>query len=103
MTLSDPAQAELAKVRDLRLFFKTVGDTIRLQILRQLARNQEMSVTELAQALRVSQPLLSWHLGVLRRIALVHVRREGRLVWYSLNEDTLRSYTKRFDAWLGGD
>jgi DNA-binding transcriptional ArsR family regulator len=100
--LSDRERAKnLAEVRELRLYLKTVGDPIRLQILRQLSLNREMSVTELAQVLRISQPLLSWHLGVLRRIALVSIRREGRLAWYSLNMEVLRSFGKRFAAWIG--
>ena len=96
----DPVR-ELAQARELRVFLRTVGDTVRLQILRRLALNGEMSVTELAQALHISQPLLSWHLGVLRRIDLVSVRRDGRLVFYSLNLPVLRRLNERFAAWVG--
>jgi DNA-binding transcriptional ArsR family regulator len=101
-SLSDQERLRnLAEVRELRLYLKTVGDPIRLQILRQLSLSQEMSVTELAQVLRISQPLLSWHLGVLRRIALVSIRREGRLAWYSLDMAVLCSFRKRFATWIG--
>lgn len=99
---SQERAAELAEARELRVYLKTVGDMVRLLILRQLARNQEMSVTELAHAVRVSQPLLSWHLGVLKRIDLVTMRREGRLAWYSLNRQVLRSFRRRFGAWIEG-
>jgi DNA-binding transcriptional ArsR family regulator len=103
--LDPPSQErvqELAEIRELRLYFRAVGDTVRLQVLRRLAHGEEMSVTELARALRVSQPLLSWHLGVLRRIGLVTVRKEGRMVLYALDRDTLHSFHQRFDAWIGG-
>jgi DNA-binding transcriptional ArsR family regulator len=93
---------ELAEARELRTFLRTVGDLVRLQVLRQLAQNEEMSVTALAQALRVSQPLLSWHLGVLRRIGLVTMRREGRLAWYSLNRQALSRFCERLDTWVEG-
>ncbi len=92
---------ELVEARELRAYLRTVGDTVRLYILRQLAQDREMSVTELARVLRVSQPLLSWHLGVMRRIGLVSIRRDGRLVWYSLNKPVLRSFRERFDNWIG--
>ena len=95
----DRAQ-ELLEARELRVYLRTVGDLVRLQILRQLAQNKKMSVTALARALRVSQPLLSWHLGVLKRIHLVTVRKEGRLVWYSLDRQMLRSFRQRFDTWV---
>jgi DNA-binding transcriptional ArsR family regulator len=103
--LDPPSQdrtQELAEARELRAYLRTVGDMVRLQVLRRLACGKEMSVTELAQALRVSQPLLSWHLGVLKRIHLVTMRREGRLVWYALNHPILCAYRQRFDAWVGG-
>jgi len=103
----DPASQErikaLAEARELRLFLVTVGDLVRLQILRQLTQREEMSVTELVQAVRVSQPLLSWHLGVLKRLDLVRVRRDGRLVWYALNDPVLRSFCQRFALWVGMD
>ena len=106
MSQVEPVDAEraraLSEVRDLRLYLRTVGDTLRLLILRELSLNQEMSVTELAQALRVSQPLLSWHLGVLKRINLVRVRRDGRLVWYSFDREVLDAYRGRLAAWIGG-
>lgn len=96
----DRAQ-ELVEARELRATLRVVGDLVRLQILRRLAQNEEMGVTELAYALRVSQPLLSWHLGVLKRVGLVNVRREGRLVWYALSRQALRSFHQRLDEWLG--
>ena len=107
MSQVDPASQErikvLAEARELRLFLVTVGDLVRLQVLRQLTQREEMSVTELVRAVRVSQPLLSWHLGVLKRLGLVRVRRDGRLVWYALNGLALRSFCQRFAAWIGLD
>jgi len=104
MSQVDPSNQERARslleARELRIYLRTVGDVVRLQILRQLAQSQEMSVTKLVKAVRVSQPLLSWHLGVLRRVGLVSVRKEGRLVWYSLDGQVLRSFRRRFDAWV---
>ena len=92
---------ELAEARELRIYLRAIGDLIRLQIMRRLAQNTEMGVTELARALRVSQPLLSFHLGVLRRARLVSVRKEGRSVFCSLDREALRSFAHRFDAWVG--
>ena len=101
LELGQERTQEASEARDLRIYLRTVGDTVRLQVLRQLAQNDEMSVTELVRAVRVSQPLLSWHLGVLKRIELVFVRRDGRLVWYSLNRPAICAYRERFDEWVG--
>jgi DNA-binding transcriptional ArsR family regulator len=91
---------ELGEARELSALLRAVGDPVRLQVLRQLARNEEMSVNALVQAVRVSQPLLSWHLGVLRRSGLVDMRKEGRLVWYSLNRQAMRSFDERLHMWI---
>jgi DNA-binding transcriptional ArsR family regulator len=99
MTQHD-SPSDVAEARELRTYLRTAGDLVRLQILRRLAQEGEMGVTELARVLHTSQPLLSWHLGVLRRIELVSIRREGRLVWYSLNRPKLQLFHQRFGAWI---
>jgi DNA-binding transcriptional ArsR family regulator len=100
MSQSNVPTAELVAVRELKATLRAVGDTLRLQILHHLAQHDEMNVSELVEALRTSQPLLSWHLGVLRRARLVFIRRQGRLVWYSLDRDSLRAFRERLDDWL---
>ena len=69
-----------AELRAIRVYLRALGDTVRLQLLHLLAAQGEMNVMDLAHTLRVSQPLVSWHLGVLRRADLVSVRRQGRQV-----------------------
>ncbi len=85
---------------ELRVYLRTIGDMVRLQILRLLARAPEITVLELVAALRVSQPLISWHLSVLRRGGLVSLRRDGRLVYYSLNRPAIETFQERFIKWI---
>ena len=69
-----------ASVRDLRMYYRALGDDTRLRILQLLATEGEHTVTELAESLRLSQPLLSWHLRRLRRAGVVKTQRVGREV-----------------------
>jgi ArsR family transcriptional regulator len=69
-----------ASVRDLRTYYRALGDDTRLRILQLLATDGEHTVTELAERLRLSQPLLSWHLRRLRRAGVVKTVRVGREV-----------------------
>ena len=73
------------ELREMARYFYALKDILRLRILMMLAESGEMTVTELARALRVSQPLVSFHLRPLRVIGLVQVRRSGREVFCSLN------------------
>jgi DNA-binding transcriptional ArsR family regulator len=73
------------ELREMARYFYALKDILRLRILLTLAESGEMTVTELARALHVSQPLVSFHLRPLRVIGLVQVRRAGREVYCSLN------------------
>jgi DNA-binding transcriptional ArsR family regulator len=73
------------ELRDMARYFHALRDRLRLRVLVTLASEGEMTVTELARALRVSQPLISFHLRPLRLIDLVQVRRAGRQAYCSLN------------------
>ena len=77
-----PADGEL---REMARYFHALKDVLRLRILLTLAEDGEMTVTELARTLRVSQPLVSFHLRLLRVLGLVQVRRAGREVYCSVN------------------
>ncbi len=69
--------------------FNAVAEPRRREILNYLAF-QERAVGEIAAALRLEQPSVSKHLGVLRKVRLVHVRKEGRQVFYRTNADEIR-------------
>lgn len=66
--------------RDLRRYYRALGDDTRLRILQTLAADGEHTVSELALKLRLSQPLLSWHLRRLRLAGVVKTVRVGREV-----------------------
>jgi ArsR family transcriptional regulator len=91
----------LSKSKDLAKCFKALSDAARLRILAQLAANAELNVSELVEALEVSQPLISWHLRRLEKVGLVEVRRKGRLAYCSLNWGRLRRCLQEFDEMLG--
>lgn len=73
---------------ELVLRWKALGDETRLAIVA-ILRDGECCVCELNDALEVSQPLLSFHLRVLKEAGLITDRREGRWVYYSLDRDAV--------------
>ncbi|HEY8679351.1 MAG TPA: metalloregulator ArsR/SmtB family transcription factor [Candidatus Dormibacteraeota bacterium] len=74
-------------LRELRAHYQALASITRLKILEFLAGTREITVQELADAMNLSQPGLSWHLRMLRRGQLVRGRRAGRLVYCSLNRE----------------
>jgi ArsR family transcriptional regulator len=91
----------LSKAKELAKCFHALSDVARLRIVAQLAAHAELSVSELVEALEVSQPLISWHLRRLEKVGLVEVRREGRQAYCSLNWGRLRRYLQEFTEVLG--
>jgi ArsR family transcriptional regulator len=68
--------------------FQALADKKRLEIIG-LLTDGERCVCELASVVGAKQPLLSFHLKILRDACLVSSRRLGRWMYYSLNYDTL--------------
>jgi ArsR family transcriptional regulator len=67
---------------------KAIADEKRARILMLLMKG-ELSVCELMAILRISQPLVSRHLTILRSAGLVKNRREGKLHFYSVTGEAL--------------
>lgn len=81
--------------RDLKMMTKALGGVARLTIVYHLARQSEISVTDLTAMLNISQPLVSWHLRKLRRAGLIQTRRTGRQVYCSLNHSRFQQCLER--------
>lgn len=77
-------------VKDLAEFFKVFGDATRIRILR-LLLEQEQNVGELAEALDMTQSAVSHQLRVLRQNGLVRYRKEGKTVYYTLDDSHVRT------------
>ena len=76
-------------LRELADFFKIFGDGTRIRIL-QLLLAGEKNVGELAEALDMSQSAVSHQLRILRQNDLVKYRKEGKTVFYSLDDEHVR-------------
>jgi len=77
MTLSPETNAE-RDLRRLRTVYRALGDETRLRVISLLAEHGPMPVNELSARVALSQPLISWHLRILRLAGLINTRRHGR-------------------------
>ena len=68
-------------------FAKAMADETRQRVMRLLCCRW-LCVGDIVCEMRgISQPTVSHHLGILRDAGLVHMRRDGKQVFYSLNQD----------------
>lgn len=73
----------------LAQFFKILGDTTRTRILFALDQN-EMCVCDIANVLGMTKSSISHQLSLLRRRGIVKCRKEGKEVYYMLDDDHVK-------------
>ena len=86
--LDDESAAALAET------FKVLGDPTRVRILDALARS-EVAVCDLAELLGVTQSAVSHQLRLLRSMRLVRSRRDGRHIYYVVDDDHIAKLFKQ--------
>jgi ArsR family transcriptional regulator len=74
------------EILGLSEIFKTLGDPTRLRILQALSQ-EELCVCDLVEVLEMTQSAVSHQLRVLRGQRLVKYRKEGKMVFYSLDDE----------------
>ena len=81
-------------VGDVARTLRTLSDPTRLRLLG-LLQDGEQNVTALRRKLGLPQPTVSHHLALLRSAGLVANRRDGKQVFYSLNDPVASSLGER--------
>ncbi|AGC67719.1 HTH transcriptional regulator, ArsR family [Thermoclostridium stercorarium subsp. stercorarium DSM 8532] len=74
---------------DLAELFRVFGDTTRIKILCALAES-EMCVCDIAALLNMTQSSISHQLRILKQARLVRYRREGKVVYYALDDEHVK-------------
>ena len=77
------------KLYDVAELFKVFGDTTRIKIISALLES-ELCVCDIAELLNMSQSAISHQLRVLRQARLVKPRKEGKVVFYALDDEHVK-------------
>jgi DNA-binding transcriptional ArsR family regulator len=89
--------ARLATTSDV---FNAIAEPRRREIINILAGGSAKAVGELVHTLNIPQPAVSKHLGVLRKVGLVSVSKQGQHRLYQLNAEELKpvhDWVKNFE------
>lgn len=79
---------------DIADFFKIFGDSTRVKILWALDKS-EMCVCDLAYLLQMTKSAISHQLKTLRNHKLVKARKEGKFVYYQLNDEHVKDILEK--------
>jgi len=83
-------QPEDEYLYDLAELFKVFGDSTRIKILYALFES-ELCVSDIAQILNLNQSAVSHQLRILKDAKLVKFKRSGKSIFYSLDDDHVRT------------
>lgn len=81
-------------ISDLSDFFKVMGDSTRLQLLMALQVG-EFCVSDLSYLLNMTRSAISHQLKALRLSKLIKSRKDGKVVFYSLDDDHIRGILEK--------
>jgi DNA-binding transcriptional ArsR family regulator len=94
-----PSMARAATTTDV---FNAIAEPRRREIIAVLTGGKEVAVGEVVKALRMPQPAVSKHLGVLRKVGVVSVIKRGQHRMYRLNAAELKpvhDWVKTFERY----
>ena len=80
----------------VRRFFKALAHKTRYDIVETLGTVGETSVSKLGVCLNVTQPLMSWHVRVLRNAGVIATHRVGRQVFCSVDVEGILAAQSTF-------
>ena len=78
-------------MEDIAELFKGFADPTRVHILYLLAARKELCVTDIAEAVELSQSAISHQLRILKQMHLIKFRRDGKNILYSLADDHVQT------------
>lgn len=89
---------ELADISGVTALFNLLGDPSRCTMVMALSKSRELCVCDLSEIVGLSLPTVSHHLRKLREQGLVSSRREGKLVFYRLDDEATRELLELAEA-----
>lgn len=79
----------MANIADI---FKALGDETRIGIVRMLL-GKSLCVCDIIEAFQLTQPAISHHLKILKQAGIITDSKEGKWVFYRINDEAFQSIT----------
>jgi ArsR family transcriptional regulator, lead/cadmium/zinc/bismuth-responsive transcriptional repressor len=83
-------QLEMQNTLEVSKIFKALADDTRVKIAYSLSLEEELCVCDVANIVGCTVATASHHLRLLRNLGLAAYRKEGKLVYYSLDDDHVK-------------
>ena len=87
----NPLQIDYYNIKKASLVLRALNHKLRQQIIRIIADEKKLAVTEIYVKLRLEQSVASQHLAILRKSGIVTTQREGKFIYYTINQARIQS------------
>ncbi|MCK6692327.1 MAG: metalloregulator ArsR/SmtB family transcription factor [Thermoanaerobaculia bacterium] len=87
-------QLDYAELRKAVLVLRAVNHKLRQRMIDLLEENRQMTVTDIYIKLRLEQSVASQHLAILRKAGVVKTDRQGKYIYYSLDNERLTQISR---------
>lgn len=77
------------KIKKAALVLRALNHKLRQLILKTIDEHKRITVTEIYVKLRLEQSVASQHLAILRKAEIVNTVREGKFIFYTINENRI--------------
>lgn len=84
-------------LRQAVLVLRAVNHKLRQDIIKLLDKEKKLTVTEIYVKQRLEQSVASQHLAILRKAGVVETEREGKYIFYILNQERLKEIAELVD------
>lgn len=92
-----PVKVDFLNLKKAAMILRALNHKLRQQIIRILDENKRLTVTELYVQLRLEQSVASQHLAILRRAGIVKTERDGKFIYYTVNNNRISDIMKSVD------
>lgn len=97
----DDLKIDIIQLKKASLVFRAINHKLRQQIVKFIHQNGKITVTQIYVKLRLEQSVASQHLAILRKAGFVITERDGKFIYYSVNENRLAEVHKIAQELLG--
>ncbi|HEX3072171.1 MAG TPA: metalloregulator ArsR/SmtB family transcription factor, partial [Ignavibacteriales bacterium] len=83
--------------KELIQIAKALSDNARAAMIAEIAKRGKISCGEIFESVKLAQPTVSHHLGILERAGLINVEKNGRFLSISINKDKFSRFKNLID------
>jgi DNA-binding transcriptional ArsR family regulator len=92
--LDKDLRVDLLQLKKAALVLRAINHKLRQQILKLIQQKERITVTEIYVKLRLEQSVASQHLAILRKAGFVTTERDGKFIYYSVNNQRLQDVNR---------